>query len=274
MLKRLPYLMLALFLAILAVPLRASPPQTAQTKQPDKDRFTAGGQLRRPTTYSGLPIVGEFQGGQFESAPDSERRQIREKRYSDSNSPRQLATDPGLFVNGQTETTALRFIDYNVVGSPDPKGIPASTSTAIVIGTVTGGKSFITKNHAYVYTDYTVRVDQILKQDQATSLSVGGELVAAREGGAIRYPSGHVKNVLTAGHGLPAVGAQYILFLWKPIPNFPEYEIIFDSGYQVQSGRVYPLDDVNSHYVGVDLPVFLDEVNKAIATSRSKGVGQ
>jgi len=259
---------------MLAVPFRASPPsQTAQTKQPDKDRYTAGGHLKKPSAYSGLPVLGEFQESQIEAAPDRERRQIREKRYSDSNLPRQIDKDPGLLVNGQTETTALRFIDYNVVGSPDPRGIPVSTSTAIVVGTVTRGKCFITKNHAYVYTDYTVTVDQILKQDPTSNLSVGGELVATREGGAIRYPSGHVTNVLTHGKGLPEIGSQYLLFLWKPIPNFPEYEIIFDSGYQVKNGRVYPLDDVNSQYVGVELPILLAEVQKAIAASQ-KGVGQ
>jgi hypothetical protein len=272
--KRLPYLVLMLIPAILAVTMRASPPsQTAQPQQPDKDRYTAGGHLKKPSAYSGLPVVGDFQGTQ-EAAPDSERRQIREKRYNDSNLPRQLDKDPGLVVNGQTETTSLRFIDYNVVGSPDPRGIPVSTSTAIVVGTVTRGKCFITKNHTYVYTDYTVTVDQVLKQDSTSDLSVGGELVATREGGAIRYPSGHVTNVLTHGKGLPAIGSQYILFLWKSIPNFPEYEIIFDSGYQVKNGRVYPLDNVNSQYVGVELPVFLDEVQKAIAASQNKGGGQ
>ena len=238
----------------------------------DKDRYTVGGHLKKPSAYSGLPVVGEFQET-IEAGPDRERRQIRENRYNDSNLPRQIDKDPGLLVNGQTETTALRFIDYNVVGSPDPRGIPVSTSTAIVVGTVIGGKCFITKNHASVYTDYTVRVEQVLKQDQAAGLSVGSELVAAREGGAIRYPSGHVTNVLTHGKGLPAIGSQYILFLWKSIPNFPEYEIIFDSGYQLKNGRVYPLDDVNSQYVGVELSVFLDGVQKSIAASQ-KGVGQ
>ena len=280
--KRLPYFAVVLFtIALIAVHprgfLSASPQAAAQTQQAqakDKDRFTAGGQLRKPSTYSGVPIVGDFQRTQLESAADSAHRQTREEHYSKSHAPRQIPTDPGLVVNGQTETTTLRFIDYNVVGSPDPRGIPVSTSTAIVIGTVTGGECFITKDHAYVYTDYTVRVDQILKPDQAASLSLGTNLLAAREGGAIRYPSGHITNVLTSGHGLPEVGSQYVLFLWKPIPNSLEYEIIFDSGYQVKNGRVYPLDDVNSQYLGVDLPVFLDEVNKTIAASRGKGVGQ
>jgi len=268
MLKR--SLMFTLFLAILAVPLRASPPgQTGQTQQakPDEGKYTAGGHLKKPSAYSGLPVVGEFQETQVETAPDRERRQIREKRYSGSNLPRPVA-DPGFLVDGQSETTNLRFIDYVAVGKPsDPRGIPVSISTAVVVGTVLSGKCFVTKDHTFVYTDYQVKVDQVLKQDAGANLPVGGELVAAREGGAVHFPSGHVTNFLTARHGLPEVGSQYILFLWRSLPSLPEYEIILDAGYQIRSGRVYPLDDLNSPYAGVDLTVFMDEVQRAISAS-------
>jgi hypothetical protein len=247
---------------------QTTPIGAAPTQQAKQDE-----QLRRPSTYSGSPIVGEFQRSQLESAADSERRQIREKRYVESHFKREPFVDPGLLVNGKQETHNITIIDYTIVGSPDPKGIPVSGSTATIVGTVTGGNSFITKDHTYVYTDYTVMVDQILAQDKTASLSVGSEIVVAREGGAIHYPSGHITNVLIQGHGFPEVGAQYVLFLLKP-PNSPEYEMTLDSGDQIKNGRVYPLDDVNAQHVGVALPVFLDEVNKAIAASQSKGVGQ
>jgi len=243
-------------------------PGAAQIQQAKEDE-----QLRRPSKYSGSPIVGEFQRTQLESAADSERRQIREKRYLESHFKREPFVDPGLLVNGKQETHNITIIDYTVVGSPDPKGIPVSGSTATIVGKVTGGSTFITKDKTYVYTDYTIRVDQILA-GKAASLSVGSEIVVAREGGAIHYPSGHITNVLIQGHGFPEVGAQYVLFLVKPIPNSPEYEMTLDSGYQIKNGRVYPLDDVNSQFVGVDYPEFLGQVEKAIAASKSKGVGQ
>jgi hypothetical protein len=233
------------------------------------------GYLKRPSKYSGLPLVGEFQRGELESAPDSDRRQIREQRYADTNYPRPLVVDPGVLINGQKETTSLTFIDYVISGKfIDPRGIPVSVSTAVVVGTVTNGKCFVTKSHTYVYTDYLVRIDQVLKQDPTANLSIGDVVVAAREGGAIRFPSGHMTNYLTAGHGLPQIGSQYVLFLSKSIQGFPEYEIMFDAGYQLQNGRVYPLDDVNSQYVGVDAYVFLDEVQKAIAASKKRGARQ
>jgi hypothetical protein len=247
--------------------------QTQQAK-PDEGRYTGVGHLRKPSKFSGAPIVGEYQESQPESAADSERRHVREKRYEDPHLYIQfggIEKDPGLFVNGEKETSAVRIIDYIAVGkSIDPDGIPVSISAAVVLGTITGGKCFITKNRTYVYTDYSIRVDQILKQDKTASLTVGGELIGAREGGAIRFPSGHITNVLTMGHGLPEVGSQYVLFLAKNIPG-PEYEIIFDSGYQVKDGRIYPLDDANPQYSLLPVAEFLEDVQKAITASQNRG---
>lgn len=263
MLKRSTFLIPMLFLAAFAAA------QSSQQSKQD-DRYAPGGQLRKPSQHSGLPVIGEFKG-EAESSEDQARRAIREKRYSDANLPR-LVADPGLVVDGQTETTNLRFIDYVAVGkSSDPRGIPASISTAVVVGTIRSGKCFVSKDHNYVYTDYQVKVDQVLKPDPEGALTVGAELVAAREGGAVRFPSGHVTNFFTVGHGLPEIGAQYVLFLWKSLPSLPEYEIILDAGYQLGGGRVYPLDDINSQYVGVDVAVFMGEVQRAIIASQSGG---
>jgi hypothetical protein len=218
-----------------------------------------------------LPVVGEFVRNQVEAAADAERRQMREKRYVETHFKREPFVDPGLMVNGQQETANITILDYNIVGSPDPRGIPVSGSTATIVGTVTSGSTFITKDHTYVYTDYTVRIDQIILPDKAATLSVGSQVIVAYEGGAIHFPSGHIKNVLIQGHGFPEIGGQYVLFLLKPIARFPEYETTLDSGYQIKNGRVYPLDDVNSQYVGVDYAEFLGEVQKAIVAAREKG---
>jgi|SRR5579859_1105123 len=279
MYKRLPYLTLLLFLTVFAA--SQPPPQTqddrytsgaAQTPQAktEQDRLT---EARKASKFSGVPVVGEFQA-QPEPEPDRSRRLVREQRYSASHYHLRVE-DPGQLVGGKQEHAALLFIDYVVVGNPvDPRGIPVSNSNAIVVGTVVDGKCFVTKDHTYVYTDYSIKIDQILKNDPAANLAAGNVVIAAREGGAIHFPSGHVTNFLVAGHGLPEIGSEYVLFLWRPIPTFPEYEIIFDSGYQLKNGRVYPLDDVNSQYVGVEAPGFLDEITKAILAASQKGASQ
>jgi hypothetical protein len=241
----------------------------------DKDRQTAGGRLRKPSRHSGLPVVGEFER-QPESDADEARRHLREKWYENV-STRLSAPygDPGALADGATESTNITIVDYIRIPVPgvhqDPPGIPAS-NTAVVIGTILSGNSFISKNHTSVYSDYQVRIDEILKPDAEGTLAVGGTITASRPGGAIHFPSGHRTNFLILGHGLPEVGSQYILLLFKGIPNIPEYEIAFDSGYQLKNGRIYPLDDINEQYYdAMSASVFLDIVNKAIVASQREG---
>jgi hypothetical protein len=249
----------------------AAPNRAAQAPQvKPEDRLI---EERKASKFSGPPIIGEFQT-QLESEPDRPRRLVRKQRYSASNYPLHVE-DPGRLVGGQEEHTAFLFIDSVMVDKPgEPRGIPASVSSAIVVGTVVSGKCFVTADHTYVYTDYSVKVDQILKQDPAAKSIPGDVVVAAREGGAIYFPSGYITNCRIHGRGLPEVGSHYVFFLWRSIPEFPEYEIIFQSGYQLKNGRVYPLDDANSQYVGVEAPVFLDTVKKALRAASQKGVGQ
>jgi hypothetical protein len=263
-LGRLVPLILSLAIAFASTPLLgASPPG-----QQDQSKYTAGGQLKKPSTFSGLPVIGEFQG-QPESPADHERRQIREKRYSSLSLRKKPIVDPGRLVDGQLETSDITFIDTVVTGpSTDPRGIPTSVSTAVVVGTILGGKCFVSSDRNFVYTDYQMRVDQVLKQDPTTSLSVGDQVVASKPGGAVHFPSGHITNFLYPGHGLPAIGSQYVLFLWRSIPSLPEYEIAFQSGYELKNGRVYPLDDANLQYEDMSAPVFLALVQKAIAAAQ------
>lgn len=235
--------------------------QQSQQSQPDNDLGK-----RKPSRHSGLPVVGEFER-QRESDANETRRKTREDQYENDATRRQHPiSDPGTLVG--TESTSATIIDSIVVSDGAP-GI----SPAVVVGTVLSGKSFISKNHTAVYSDYQIRIDEILKPDAATTLAVGGTVVASRPGGAIQFPSGHRRYFLTLGQGLPEIGSQYVLYLWKPVPNQPVWEVI--SGYQLKDGRVYPLDEVNERsYDGMSEPVFLDLVKKGIVASATKGAGQ
>jgi hypothetical protein len=146
---------------------------------------------------------------------------------------------------------------------------PFPPSAAVVIGTVLGGKAYVSKDHTFVYSDYPVKVDQILKQDPSVNLTVGGVLVAMRQGGTIRFPSGHVRHFINNGHGFPAIGAQYLFFLLKP-DAVPEYEMAIGATYALRNGRVYPLDDISNEFEGVSEPDFLSKVQTAIAQNGGK----
>jgi hypothetical protein len=126
--------------------------------------------------------------------------------------------------------------------------LPVSRSAAVVVGTVLSGKAFVSKDRTYVYSDFQVRLDQVLKQDPQTNLVVGGRMVASRGGGTIHFPSGHVKDYINHGEGMPAIGSQYLFFLVRPDISEPEYEVIIGGAYELINGRVHPLDDFNMEF--------------------------
>jgi hypothetical protein len=245
-------------LFVLAFSMRASAASAKNQESPPQLKSgEAAESLKKPTKYSALPAKGEFQDNQFvELAPDQDRRVVRESRYKDTY---QEITDPAdTGVPGPGEDYVLLISDYAAPLDP----FPVARSAAIVVGTVLGGKAFVSKDHTFVYSDYQVRVDQVLKADP--NLTVGGLLVAMKQGGTIRFPSGHVRHFLNNGHGMPAIGAQYLFFLLRPDPVL-EYEMAVGAVYELRNGRVCPLDDISNEFDGVSESDFLGKVQAAIA---------
>lgn len=223
---------------IFAPLLLGSPPgawaQNASPTPPKPD------QPVKPSKYSGALPRGEFQDNQIETVPDQERRQLRETRYKNTYPEIEDSAESNLTAPGAKETIVV-ITDY--VGPNDP--LPVSRSAAVVVGTILSGKAFVSKDRTYVYSDFQVHVDQVLKEDPQTNLVVGGRMVVSRGGGSIHFPSGRVKDYINHGEGMPAVGSQYLFFLVRPDISEPEYEVIIGGAYELRNGIVHPLDDDN-----------------------------
>jgi len=216
-----------------------------------------GPQDPKPSKHSGLPAKGEFIDSQTqnESIGERENRRKREEKYKDTYKP---ITDSG----PEPVTTTLVINDY----TERPSSIPVAKSNAIIIGSIIGGKAFVSQDHTSVYSDYQVRVDQILKQDTSASASlfVGGLITATRLGGTIRFPSGNVRHFVNHKEGMPIIGGQYLLFLRKLEPDILEYFIVLGGAYQLKNGRAYALDDFNDEYDDVSASILLNKVQEAI----------
>jgi len=232
MIKRLPYLVPLLFLAVLGAWAQSTSPTPLK---PDHDKPL------KPSRYSAALPRGEFQDNQTELAPDQDRRQLRESRYKGAYPEIKDPADSN--PAGPKETT---YVIRDYANQIDP--LPVSRSAAVVVGTVLSGKAFVSKDRTYVYSDFQVRLDQVLKQDPQTNLVVGGRMVASRGGGTIHFPSGHVKDYINHGEGMPAIGSQYLFFLVRPDISEPEYEVIIGGAYELINGRVHPLDDFNMEF--------------------------
>ena len=66
---------------------------------------------------------------------------------------------------------------------------PVDASDAIVIGDITNAQAYLAPGKMGVYSEYTARVDEVLKPSPASILT-GGLVDAQREGGRVRFPSG------------------------------------------------------------------------------------
>ena len=65
--------------------------------------------------------------------------------------------------------------------------IPISQSDLAVIGKVSSANAFLSANKSTVYSEFTIDVSAILKG------RAEGYVVVEREGGYVRFPSGHVR---------------------------------------------------------------------------------
>jgi hypothetical protein len=256
-----------------STPVQSQPTQTpARPLKPGEVIFGPNGDITRISKHSGSPAIGDFKADPTapESVDDQQRRQKREASFFGPDPDHvynQLypeIKDPGKYVYGFNESSAMKVVDYIGGGSR----LPAHSAAAVIIGTVLSGQAFVFHDHSYVYSDYSIRIDEILKPDANTDLFVGGQLVAFRLGGTIRFPSGHIKNFFVLGEGYPKVGSQYLFFLGRPDVNIREYSMTLYATYELSNGKVFPLDDGMDDYDGISQNVLLDQVKKLIAASK------
>jgi hypothetical protein len=260
-------IVVAVFSFFMALPgfMQALPQQEVVRDQQSDSKKVEAERPKKPTKYSDIPAEGEFENNSNELGSDQQRRVMRESRYKGTYAE---ITDPANTAQEPSEDYVVQISDYAAPLDP----FPVAPSAAIVIGTVVSGKAFVSKDRTYVYSDYQVRVDRVLKQDRSASLAVGEQIVVSRGGGTIHFLSGHVRNYINQGEGFPAIGSQYLFFLGKP--NFPEheYEQIIGSLYQLDSGEVHPLDDEQmGAFEHMRQAVFLSRVEQAIAKSQAAG---
>jgi hypothetical protein len=236
------------------VPPNAGPQTTQKQSQPSEPI--------RASKHSDQPAKGEFQDNQFvELAPDQDRRVVRESRHK--NTFHEITDPAETSASREGEDYVVKIDDYAQPLDP----FPVARSAGVVIGTVLSSKAFVSKDHTYVYSDYQVRVDQVLKQDPSANLVVGGRIVASKEGGTIHFPSGRIRNYISHGEGYPAIGSQYLFFLVKPDFPEPEYEMFTGAVYELANGKVHPLDDEQlGRFDEMREPTFMGKVEQAIAS--------
>lgn len=147
--------------------------------------------------------------------------------------------------------------------------LPTAQSSAIIVGEVVGSTAHLSEGKTNVYSEFTVRVEEVIKNDGAEPITVGDSILTERPGGRIRTPSGHVQSYTISGQGTPEAGRRYVLFLgYNPRealrrnlkgPRGMSRHIL--TAFELRAGRVLPLDNAGGRnfqqYAGLEESTFL-----------------
>ena len=150
--------------------------------------------------------------------------------------------------------------------------LPASKSEAILVGAVVGAQAYLSSDKSGIYSEFRININEVLKNESNAMLVSGGEVIAERLGGIVRFPSGRRQRYSTAQQGMPIVGRKYLFFL-KCNGSGKDFSLL--TGYELRDGRVLPLDGYGSKgehaipsftkFEGMDEANFFKAVSDAIS---------
>lgn len=173
------------------------------------------------STDNPYPVVDFLSGNSVQREKDSKRR-AKGKRYDNW----------AVQKEGWKDGIVNHINDWEV-GLP---ALPAGESDIIITGTVLDAQAYLSSDNTGVYSEFNVKVDEVLK-DATSSVSSGSSIAVERQGGRVRYPSGDIVTYLISGQGAPRVNKRYVLFLKREEEN-----LSILTGYELQGGKAHPLD--------------------------------
>lgn len=206
-------------------------------------------------------------------AIDLEHRALgraRRKRHN-NNDPGLKRDQIGRFAI--TEQTDSSFGGFPSHARSQP-ALPAGQSDVIVIGNVREAEAHLSEDKTDIYSEFTVQVENVLKDAVPAQLPPHTAISVIRSGGAVRFPSGKKIRRGFDGKPFPRIGRRYVLFL-RYNKEEQDYSVI--TGYELRAGQVFPLDGLSMNgtiipelaehqkYKGASEANFLDEVLEAIA---------
>lgn len=255
---------LLLLCAITSVAIAAAATLSHQDgRQPEQTGPAGKGKGR----LADLPAV-ELESAETADAEKDAKRVAKSKKYND---PRGIKIDPA---HPLTRGSLRNDWEFGLAST-----LPIEQSRAVVVGEVVKARAYLSEDRTNVYSEYTVRVEAVLKNDPHSPISAGDSVALERQGGRVRFPSGHEEAFYVAGQAPPLAGRRYVFFIGhnprdaqNRNADAPETSWHILTGYELRAGRVVALDDAGGanfkEHSGKDEADFLGEVRRLIAPSR------
>jgi hypothetical protein len=210
-----------------------------------------------------------------EPADPKERaiRRARNKRHDYKGN----SNDVQRFILGESSPPIA--LDLPMSHGPKLYSIPVQESDAVVIGEVTDTHAYLSNDKTKVYSEFTLRLEDVLK-DSSASLYSGATIATERPGGTLKLGSGKTLVRGAIGRTMPRLGRRYLLFL-----NYSDEGQIFPiiTGYELRNDRVIPLDGVSrktpdlavfAAHKGADEITFINQVRQALRERINKPVAR
>lgn len=144
---------------------------------------------------------------------------------------------------------------------------PFDESDLVIVGRIVNVSAHLSNDKSGVYSEFIIRLEEILKSDASKSIQPGEFITADRKGGGVRYPNGQRVIYEHSEHGLLFAGNEYLLFL-KCDEKSPNYEILI--GYELKEGGVKRLDEGRrfDEFKGMGKQKFLEVIRDKIQEKR------
>jgi hypothetical protein len=243
---------------IAVVALRGHGQNSDNTSSPDKRQQVE-------EFESQFPIVNLNEAGTLTQA-EMEKRHRKSRRYDGYKN--------AIGENIEVITSSRHWAE----GLP---ALPVLQSDAIVIGQVKNSKAFVTEENTAVYSEFELKIEDVLSNDKCNALAPAEQITIEREGGRVKTSSGRIGISFTNGMGMPRIGKRYLFFLTHKFPEAADKEesdFYIVTAYELRGGRVYPIDNpgggthpIAKRYNSADEATLLSDLQAALgqATSNS-----
>ena len=179
-----------------------------------------------------VPAVQQREMTQRQRVHRSRMRQASGRRL-----PERVATETGDI------TTVLG--EPHVISIPENQSPPmpflqrqVCNAEAIVIGTLQSASPQLTANETFLFTEYTLAVEEVIKNNVAAPIQQGGTISIVRDGG-VGQLNGRVIRAMVRGFDLFSVGERVLLFL-RFIPESGTYLAYANGSLQIDGDRLVP----------------------------------
>lgn len=147
--------------------------------------------------------------------------------------------------------------------------LPVEESELVLVGEVLKAEAHLSNNKKGIYSEFTIRVDDVVKPQGTAEIALGSMIAIERLGGTVKYAAGNKRIVRIEGQGMPRINRRYVFFL-----NTTEHGQGFRllTGYELHSGKIIPLDISTrmNAYKGMAEEAFLNQIRDVLAKSLQK----